>query len=171
VSKPGKALEDIAAVAAAPDGQRIAVIAGPANDRQLYVVPVSVAQEGAVTFEDPRRLDAPLDDLTAVAWSGETTLAVGGTDASNRLSIVDVTVDGARSTPRIYDAQGAITTIAAYPENTVLGMSTTLLYQANNLAWQALGSSRQLGRAAIDGEPATASPSDGPQPTAPFFVY
>lgn len=172
VSKPGKALADITAVAAAPDGQRIAVIAGPANDPKLYVMAVSVTQEGAVTFEEPRKLDSSLTNLTAVAWSSETTLSVGGTDENKRLSIVDVTVDGARSTPRIYDAQGPITAIAAYPENTVLGLSTTLLYQADNLAFQAMGSSRQLGRAALDGESATPSQNDDEhQPTAPFFVY
>jgi len=162
-------LKDISVVAAALDGRRIAVIASG----ELYVVPVSVMQDGELTFGDPRPLDPQLKDLSAVAWSGETAVSVGGEDSANRMSIVDVSVDGARRTPRIYDAEGAITMIAAYPEIKVLDRSTTMLYQAQNLAWLAAGSSTQLERSMVNGAPASPSPGPGgdSQPIAPFFIY
>lgn len=165
-------LGGVTAVAAAADGQRLALIA---NGR-LYVVPVSVRQDGGVTLGEPRQLDPQLEALTAVAWSGETAVSVGGTDDADdkSLSIVDVSVDGARRTPRIYDAQDKITTIVAFPENKVLGRFTTMLYEAGDLAWLASGTSTRLDRSALDGEPAaTVSPGteQQSQPTAPFFVY
>ncbi|GIF66095.1 lipoprotein LpqB [Asanoa ishikariensis] len=163
-----KGLKDITAVAAAIDGQRIALIA----DGRLYVVPVSVMQDGEVVFGDPRQLDPQLADLRAVAWSGETAVSVSGKDA-DRMAIVDVSVDGVRRTPRIYDGEGPITMIAAYPEIKVLDRSTTMLYQAENSAWLAAGTSTQVERSMVDGAPPSASPGPGgeSQPTAPFFVY
>ncbi|SNS92488.1 hypothetical protein SAMN05421812_102380 [Asanoa hainanensis] len=166
---PIKGLKDVTAVAAALDGQRIAVIA----NGKLYVVPVSVMQDGELVFGDARLLDPQLESVTAVAWSGETAVSVGGKDGADRMSIVDVSVDGARRTPRIYDAEGAISMIAAYPEIRVLDRSTTMLYQAQNLAWLAAGSSTQIERSMVVGAPASPSPGPGgdPQPIAPFFVY
>ncbi|GAA1878498.1 LpqB family beta-propeller domain-containing protein [Asanoa iriomotensis] len=164
-------LRDITAVAAAPDGQRIAVIAGG----RVYVLPLSITAEG-LKLVAPRSVIAPLRDLKAVAWSGENSLSIAGTDGSERLSIIDVTVDSARRTPRIYDAHGDVEMIAAYPETTALGRtSSTLLYQADGATWLALGTSTKLGRSALDGPaPTPSASSDGqPQtePIAPFFVY
>ncbi|GIF77020.1 LpqB family beta-propeller domain-containing protein [Asanoa siamensis] len=162
-------LRDITAVAVAPDGQRIALIA----DGKVFVVPVSIGQDGVKLLE-PRAVIAPLDSPTAVAWSSENALSIGGTESPDRLSITDVTVDSARRTPRVYDARGEISMIAAFPETAALGRtSSTVLYQADNATWLALGTSTQLGRSALVGAAPTQTPgNDQPtQPIAPFFVY
>ncbi|MDG4820905.1 hypothetical protein O7635_03440 [Asanoa sp. WMMD1127] len=155
-------------VAAAPDGQRIALIA---SDR-LYVAPV-VNNQDDVSLSEAWPVAKPLDAMTAVAWSGETALAVGGTDDEGRLSIYDVTIDGARRVERIVDAQGQITTIAAYPESTALGRFSTVLYEAENVTWLTRGGSTKLTRAGLAGVPSNPSPGtdEQDQPTAPFFIY
>ncbi|MEV4533853.1 LpqB family beta-propeller domain-containing protein [Asanoa sp. NPDC049518] len=167
-TKPAdRGLNNVTSVAAALDGQRIAVIA----NGKLYVVPVSVMQDGQLSLGNPRLLSTPLADVSAVAWSGETAVSVSGKDSQGRMSIVDVSVDGARRTQRIYDGEGRIAMIAAYPEIKALGRSATILYQAQDLAWLAAGSSTQLVRSMVDDAP-TASPGSGDtQPTAPFFVF
>ncbi|HTF09836.1 MAG TPA: LpqB family beta-propeller domain-containing protein, partial [Asanoa sp.] len=160
----------ISAVATAPDGQRIALVAG----KKLYVVPVSVGENGVPTLWTERRLDLPLSDPTAVAWSSETALSVGGADKTGAQAIFDVTVDGARRNQRIKDVQGEITMIAAYPESVVLGRPSTVLYQADDVIWLARGGlSTQLDRSALEGETATPSPGaeEPSEPTSPFFVY
>ncbi|MEV4618973.1 LpqB family beta-propeller domain-containing protein [Asanoa sp. NPDC049573] len=160
----------ITAVATAPDGQRIALVA----DGHVYVVPVAVTQDGLLEPKAPWKLVDPLKDQTAVAWTGETALSVGGTDDDGKLSIVDVTVDGARRNTRVFDARGPITMIAAYPESTVLDRSTTVLYESDSLLFLARGGlSPQLDRSALAGDTAAPSPgTENPsQPMSPFFVY
>ncbi|MEV0719455.1 LpqB family beta-propeller domain-containing protein [Asanoa sp. NPDC050611] len=169
VTPPG--LRDISAVAVAPDGQRVALLA----DGKVFVAPVSIGSDAQKILE-PRALITPLRNLTAVAWSGENALSIGGTDELDRLSINDVTVDSARRTPRIYDAHGPVVMISAYPETTALGRtSSTMLYQADDATWLALGASTQLDRSAIDGATPTQSPGTNTeaqtQPIAPFFAY
>jgi len=163
----------ITSVAAAPEGQRIAVIA----DHNLFVVSLSVAQDGTLEFARARPLVAPLDALTAVAWSGETTLAVAGSGGeSNRPAIIDVTVDGVRRFDRTLDAHAPVSMIVAYPENAVLGRTTSMvLYEADNQTWLARPAPTQIKRSDLAGETTPPSPSsDNPppsEPTAPFYVY
>jgi hypothetical protein len=159
----------ITQVAVAPDGQRLALLASG----KVYVAPVAIV-DGGLRLQT-RPVLTPLADPTAIAWSGENTLSVGGTDTAERLSITDVTVDSARRTPRVYDAQGQVAMIAAYPENTALGRtSSTVLYQAADATWLTLGTSTRLGRSAIDGASPPPSPGGNEpqtQPIAPFFIY
>ncbi|GIF48856.1 sporulation and spore germination protein [Asanoa ferruginea] len=163
---PGK----LTAVATAPDGQRLAVLAGG----QVYFVPVSVVN-GVVTLYGSRPLFTGLTSLTAVAWTAETRLSVGGTDPETaKHSIVDVTVDGGSQTPRINNVEAEIAMIAVYPENFPLGRDSVVLYQADNRSWMARGGlPTELGRSSLPGEPTNASPppDEQSQPVSPFFVY
>lgn len=163
----------VTSVAAAPEGHRIAVIA----DRKLFVVALSITQDGTLAFEPPRPLVAPLVSLTAVAWTGETSLAVGGTsEETNRPAIVDLSIDGVRHYDRTLDARATVTMIAAYPENQTLDRSSAVMYGAGNQTWSLRPPQPiPVERANLAGETPQPSPSSGnpppSQPTAPFYIY
>jgi hypothetical protein len=157
----------ITAVAAAPDGQRIALVAGD----KLYVAPVLIGADGKPTLYPPQPIVAPLSGLTAVAWSGETTLSIGGKNADVPATIVDVTIDGVREFPRIESARGQVTMIATYPESTVLHRRSELLYQADGLAWMPRADGGQVLRTALADEPPPPPDTQQTEPAAPFYVY
>jgi hypothetical protein len=65
----------VSAVSVAPDGRRIALVAGD----QVIVAPMSFSDDGAVTIQDTfRTVDTPLNSRHAVAWGSVWSLLVGG---------------------------------------------------------------------------------------------
>jgi hypothetical protein len=146
------------------DGHRLALIAGG----QLYVAPLSVDGE-AVVVGGFRRLAISLRQLTAVDWTGENTLAVAGSNAADRVTIVQLNVDGARESPLIQGVGARITHLATYPDNPVFPVTTgNLLYEANEVAY-ATGTPIDVDDVVRPVEPEAAEPEGNP--VAPFFRY
>ena len=98
------------AVAAALDGQRVALIAGG----RLYVAAVNL-DGGGVSIGPPRALVTSLTGLTRVDWSREDRLVVAG--SAGQPAIYEISVDGALETPLRTDVGAKVTHLAAYPTN------------------------------------------------------
>lgn len=157
----------VTGVGAAPDGHRLAVIAGGA----LYVAALST-DGGTVTVGRTRRLVTSLRDLTALDWSGENLLAVAGVAANNRPVIESISVDGAIETVLLDDTRGRVTHLTAYPTTPLTGASLGFMYEANGLA---SAMNRTISREQVEpnaGQPTPSSPaSDVGKLSAPFFRY
>ncbi|MGC4749083.1 LpqB family beta-propeller domain-containing protein [Micromonospora sp. DT201] len=155
---------DVTAVAAALDGQRVALIAGG----RLYVAAVN-QDGGGVSIGPPRQLVTSLTGLTAVDWSSEDQLVVAG--SAGQPAIYEISVDGALETPLRTDLGAKVDHLTAYPTNrNVRVPSGTYMYEANGVAYRSspferIEPGRVRGIAAV---PAGVRPSN---PSAPFFLY
>lgn len=157
----------VTAVGAAPDGHRIAFVAGG----KLYVAALTV--DGGVVEAGPaRQVPSSLRDLVEVDWIGEKTLVVAGMNAENRVAFYDISVDGAVEIPRGDDIGGAeVTHVAAYPDVTSAnrGGGAQVMFEANGVAFDA----SRTPPVRIDPDQVsgvTPKPRAG-NPTAPFFLY
>jgi hypothetical protein len=163
----------ISSFSVAPDGRRIAVVTGG----RLYRAVLTTVGGNGVGLSSRLQLVTPgLGSLTAVAWSSEGTLAVSGvaTD-TKRVAVYDVSIDAARSAPRLADlGTEAVSYLTAYPINpatTTQVNDAAVAYVARNVAWNASGAytaritPTQLATA---GSPST--PPANAVPTAPFFL-
>ena len=158
----------VQAISVAPDGYRVAVVAGG----KLYRATLG-ASGGGVTISSPERLYPPtLKTISAVAWSSETYLAVAGLrEDGPRYAVMDVSVDGAVPYTRLEDiGKSAVTYLTAYPSNPVTRgeNADTESYEAANDAWDVLGEPVKITVGDLAGAPAT--PQAGMNPTAPFFL-
>jgi hypothetical protein len=159
----------VTSVSVAPDGHRVAAVAGG----KLYRTVLSSDADG-MSLRAPELLLPPtLTAVAAVAWSSETYLAVAGVRPDGRYSVLDVTSDGALEVPNsgLPDiGNEAVTHLTAYPANPVessrnLGYE---IFETAGGAWDVVGSPPERITASdvagsITGQPATA-------PTAPFFM-
>lgn len=152
-------------VAAALDGQRIAVI----SDGALYVAPVTVDGE-TVTAGPARRLSSSLGNLTAVDWAGENALSIAGRKVDGRTAIYQISVDSGVESPVVNQVfAGTVSHLAAYPTNPVVPAAAggIPMYEGNGVAYVA-GQRIELSQVGtIDGGP----PPESGNPTAPFFLY
>ena len=159
----------ITAVGAAPDGHRIAFIAGGA----LYVAALNVDQ-GRVEAGPPRQLPTSLRQLTAVDWSGENSLVVAGEKANGRVAVAlyDITVDGGREDVRVNDLGTArVTQLAAYPSSPLSRPGTgRVMYEAAGVAYELFSKPERLTDKLAADPGSTAQPAPA-TPTAPFFLY
>jgi hypothetical protein len=89
VTVPGVA-GPVTALAVAPDGRRLALIAGD----ELYVASLAHRDDGALSVNQPRRLDTTASGLAGVAFWRENFLAVIG-EEEGRNQLYEITVDGA----------------------------------------------------------------------------
>jgi hypothetical protein len=157
----------VQAVAVAPDGRRVAVVAGG----RLYM---SVLTTGGNTMQlaPPRPIQVLLKDLSAVDWSSEGFVVVAGVRGeTRRVAITDVSVDGAVQTNRQADLGTAlISHLAAYPANPVVpdGDAKAVSYVAQDVAYDVVGEPKRIAVADIAGP--VPSPVAGVLPTAPFFL-
>lgn len=162
VEAPGK----VSAVAAAPDGRRIAFIAGG----QLYVAALTIV-DGSVLLAKPRPLRSSLRDLTAVEWSGESNIIVAGL-LDRQVTLYEMTVDGTQETNRASE-RGTVKVIhlAAYPANPVhiAGGGRVMYEAANGVVWDSLTGRIDPGQ--VDGSPRGSAGPEPRIPTAPFFLY
>lgn len=169
----------VSAVSVAPDGRRVAVVAGgrlyrtvidysgdaPALDTQQQLVPsLQAASVGEVT--------PTFTKIAAVAWSSESNLAVAGVRKDGRYAVTDVTADGALALggsglPDI--GTEPVTYLTAYPPNPVT-QSTSLAaesYQAGDHAWDVLSDPKSITVEDLVG----VSPNvKAGAPTDPFFL-
>ncbi|MEU8253749.1 LpqB family beta-propeller domain-containing protein [Micromonospora inaquosa] len=154
----------VTAVAAALDGQRVALIAGG----RLYVAAVNL-DGGGVSIGPPRELVTSLTNPTAVDWGREDQLVVAG--SVRQPAIYEISVDGALETPLRTDLGAKVNHLTAYPTNrSVRTPSGAYMYEANGVAYRSSPSeridpSRVRGIAPV---PAGVRPSN---PSAPFFLY
>ncbi|MGN9779234.1 LpqB family beta-propeller domain-containing protein [Micromonospora sp. H33] len=153
---------DVTAVAASPDGHRLAMIVGGA----LYVLAVNHGT-GVLDTGSPRRLYTSLTNLSAVDWSGENTLVVAG--SAGQPAIYEISVDGARETA-LQDTGAAVAHLSAYPANPAAQLSGKVMYEANGVAYRGVPF-EQIHRDQVqDVTPPPAGVRAG-NPTAPFFLY
>jgi hypothetical protein len=157
----------VQAVSVAPDGRRVAVVAGG----RLYLSVLSTSGN-SVQFSPQRSIRVLLNELSAVDWSSEGFVVVAGVRGeANRVAITDVSIDGALQTDRQPDLGTArITQLAAYPANPVInsGDANVVAYVADNVAYDVLGEPKSITVADIAG--AVPSPAPGVLPSSPFFL-
>lgn len=158
----------ISAVAVAPDGRRLALVSGG----RLAIAALSTSGDGVRLLTPRQVLTAPLRQVSAVDWSGETGLAVAGTRADkNRMAIIEMTIDGTSVVERLGDiGTEGVSYLAAYPVSPVSGTdsSNTIAYVANDEAFDVLSGPVRIGVAEL-ADPVPNPPS-GVKPTAPFFL-
>ncbi|MBM0233536.1 GerMN domain-containing protein [Micromonospora sp. STR1_7] len=154
----------VTAVAAALDGQRVALVAGG----RLYVAAVNL-DGGGVSIGPPRQLVTSLTGLTTVDWGREDQLVVAG--SAGQPAIYEVSVDGAVETPLRTDVGAKVNHLTAYPTNRSVPVPTgAYMYEANGVAYR----SSPLERIEPDRVRDIAPPPAGVRPSnpsAPFFLY
>jgi hypothetical protein len=160
----------ITSFSVAPDGYRIALVAGG----RLYRAVLRVGSDGVVLSAPDQLLPAGLGSLSAVAWSSEGWLVVSGirTDLK-RVALFDVSIDGAKSTPLLKDiGSDAVTYLTAYPVNPVTRTrfsDAEVAYVARGDAWSAPGYASRITTSELAGPVSTPAGSTV-APTAPFFL-
>jgi hypothetical protein len=154
---PGK----ITDVAAAPDGRRIAVVAGSA----VYVLGVS--REGAPKVETSRRVPTSLSALAAVDWSAETVLAVAGKGPDGKFAVWKVSVDGAIEDGFENDIGDKVGHLVAYPKDPLSSESVNPMYHRDKAAYNYDGDNSLIEAGEVVGASGEVDPQ---QVTAPFFL-
>lgn len=158
----------LSAVAVAPEGRRIALVAAG----RLYVASLAYRADGWVGVSPPRGVSTTAADLDAVAFTQDNRLAVIGS-SDGRRAIYELTVDGAMEV-RLPDAElGApesVGHLVAYPTDPYsLSRRVEIMYEMNGFAYRyryLLGSNQ------IALEDLAEAPSDAgdASPRAPFFA-
>jgi hypothetical protein len=167
VRVPGE-LAGIQAVAAAPDGRRIALVAGG----RLYVASMAW-REGSFSVNEPRVLPTTAQDLQGVGFLQENWLAFVGQE-EGRSRLYEITVDGAleRDLPRgELGVPASVDSFTAYPGDPTVQPPARgeIMYEADGRAYHySHGLKPELIEADdLYGVPAGSGPGD---PRAPFFL-
>ncbi len=157
----------VQAVAVAPDGRRVAVVAGG----RLYMSVITTAGN-TMQLAPPRPIQVLLKDLSAVDWSSEGFVVVAGVrDETRRVAITDVSIDGAVQNNRQADLGTArITHLVAYPANPVVpdGDAKAVSYVADSVAYDVVGEPKRIAVTDVAGP--VPGPAPGVLPSAPFFL-
>jgi hypothetical protein len=163
-----RATGPITGVSVAPDGHRIAVVAGG----RLYLA-VMTGNGNGMQLSTPQEIRTLLRDLTVVDWGSESTLVVAGTHAtSNRIAVAYVSADGASQTDRLDDLGTArVTHLVAYPANPMNPTDDpgAVAYVADRAAYNVLKDPERIAPDDLVGPLPDPPPAAGP--TAPFFLY
>lgn len=158
----------ITALAAAPDGRRLALIAGG----ELYVASLVRRDGAAVTVNAPMRLATTADNLAGVAFLQESWLAVAGQRERESL-LYELTIDGAfeRELPNgdLGEPQ-TVTNMVGYPGDprSSVPQRGEIMYEADGRAWRYRYLSRPL-PISLD-ELGVDLDSVSSEPRAPLFV-
>jgi hypothetical protein len=165
VSVPGLS-QPITAMAVAPDGRRLALVAGG----DLYVASLVRREDGSVSVNGPLLLPTTASDLAGVAFLQESWLAVVGQEGGRSL-LYELTVDGALERPLTngdLGVQQAVTHVVGYPGNPqrVAPQRGELMFEADGHAYRYRGEVLPITPDELDVDPeAVVSP-----PRAPLFV-
>jgi hypothetical protein len=161
-------LRNISTVAVAPDGRRLALVAGG----RLWIATLSTSGDGVQMLPPVQVLTAGLRQVSAVDWSSETWLTVAGARSDrNRVAIFEMTIDGSEVRSRLDDiGTESVSYLAAYPVSPVSGSdsSDTVAYVANSDAFDVLSGPVRIGVAEL--AVPVQNPPQGAEPTAPFFL-
>jgi hypothetical protein len=155
------------AVSVAPDGRRVAVVAGGRLYRTVLTLDgTDVALNGAEQLLPPT-----FGSVSAVAWTSESHLAVAGI-RGDRYSVLDVSLDGmlALTASGLSDiGTSPVTHLTAYPANPVTRAENlgTEVYEAAGGAWEVLSTAFPINTGDLAGPPPSAQPNL--RPVAPFF--
>lgn len=154
----------ISAVGVAPDGHRIAVVAGG----RVYVSVVTPTNAG-LRAAPPRHVRTVLNGVTAVDWGSESSLVVAGVKPdTGRVALMDVSIDGASQVDRVSDLGNAqVSHLVAFAANPVRGSADAeaVVYMANGAAYDVFSAPQRIDPADVAGPPAASDAA----PTAPFF--
>ncbi|GIF12541.1 LpqB family beta-propeller domain-containing protein [Actinoplanes teichomyceticus] len=163
----------ITSVAVAPDGRRVALVV----DGKLYRAALSTGGDTPVLGTPQQLRPADLASVTAVDFNSEGWLTVAGVRAEDRrVTIVDVSIDGALQSPRLSDlGDKPVTALSVYPANpqdasplSGRSFSRAVCYSAEGKAWEALSTPDQIGADKLAGPAGNQPP--GTVPTAPFYL-
>ncbi|WP_067496429.1 LpqB family beta-propeller domain-containing protein [Actinoplanes sp. TFC3] len=167
VAWPGSNGGFISAVAVAPDGRRLALVAGD----KLYVAALD-ADGDVPELSAPRLVQVfQLNQVTAVDWGTETSLVVAGVTARGRASIIETEIDGTRSSQVLADiGTQHVTYLTSYPVSPVpvKQLPDVIHYMANGITFDALTPPVRIGVGNL-ADPVT-NPPAGVVPVAPFFL-
>jgi len=159
----------ISGFSVAPDGHRIALAYGG----RLYRAVLTVGSDGVVLSSPAEVYTPDLHSISSVAWSSEGWVVVAGINKNRRVSIIDVSIDGAESAIRLDDiGDEPITYLTAYPINPLthhLLSDAAVAYVIHGDAWNAAGYGAQIKTSDLAG-PASSPSASAPTLTAPFFM-
>lgn len=154
----------VAAVAAAPDGRRLALIA----NGTLYVA--SVRRDGGmVSLSPPQALPTTASDLAGVAFSRSERLAIIG-EEEGRFWLYEMTVDGGLEERLPFDlgAPPSIQNLVAYPgDPAVDSRRGEIMYEADGRAYSYIHRPEPILAKELDLDEAD---GEVPDPRAPFFL-
>ena len=162
--EPGR----VTAVSVAPDGHRVALVSGG----KLYRTVLDTSDDTFALSAPEQVLPPTFSTVAAVSWSSEGWLTAAGVLSENgRISILDVSVDGALQMPRLPDiGDKTVSYLTTYPTNPVTDRenSDSVSYTAAGSAWDVLSTAVLINTADLFGPAGNAPP--GTKPTAPFFL-
>ncbi len=133
-------------VAVAPDGVRVAVVAGPPGSSRLYLGRID-GLPGFTAVEDTYGPAASLVSVDSVAWSGETELLLAARTLTSAQAVpVTVGVDGSdlEIDSRI-GLREAVTAVAAHPRGPFAVLSGGRAYLQRDDVWVAVGAGGESG--------------------------
>lgn len=149
----------VTSVALAPDGRRLAIVAGG----RPYLVALSGDGGSAGAF---RPVPSPLGGLTGISWLNETNLAMTGTTKGGA-ALVRVSLDGAVISTQQEVNASAVTGLVSFPEDPVSGIGGRIMVEADGKTYQVYSSTIDyLPPEALVGK----APARGQELTAPFFM-
>jgi len=148
----------VTSIALAPDGRRLAVVAGG----RPYVV--GLGGDGDAPAGAARPVPAPLSDLTAITWLSETNLAMAGR-RSGKVALARVSMDGAVINNQQDLNTSPVIQLVSFLENPVNGIGGSIMLEADNQAYEVYSS-------LVDPIPPQrlAGPPVKTAPVAPFFL-
>lgn len=161
--------EEITALAVAPDGRRMAMVAAD----ELYVASMVRRDDGSLGVNTPRRLPTSAGQLAGVTFLQEEWLAVVGQQDDGRSRLYELTIDGAyeRELPNgDLGAPPTVTNVVGYP-----GDALSTISQRGDIMYEADGQvyrygyrirPRLVSLAELNLDPEAVSG----EPRAPFYV-
>jgi hypothetical protein len=169
VPVPGE-LGEITAVAAAPDGHRLALVAGG----RLYTASMTWREDGLVTVNEPRLLKTTATALKGVGFLREDWLTVVGQEPEpdgGQLRLYEITVDGADERQLHLGELGTpseVSNLVAYPgDPSDPRMRGLVMYESDE---QAYVYTHPTPPVPIDGSDLIGAGEDAADPRAPFFL-
>ena len=155
----------ISAITVAPDGHRVALVAGG----RLYRGMLTVSGD-RLTVTGIEELEPPLRTVTAVDFSGESWLTVSGVGNGDRTAMLNMSIDGGLQSVWLPDmGKVSVTYLTSYPANPASSSyGTSVLYSTGGDAWEAFTTSQQITVEQLAGPPEQRR--DGVAPGAPLFL-
>lgn len=156
-------LTDISGVAAAPDGHRLALVAGG----QLYLASMARTGEGGQQILRSRWIPTSASDLNGVAFTRENRLAVIGAGAEER-ELYELTVDGALEQYLGGLGSSAVSDVVAFPVHPVREASAdiSIMYEADGRTYRYT----RVDPVPVDAGDLLEDPPDGATVLAPFYL-
>lgn len=156
-------LVDITAVAAAPDGRRLALVAGG----KLHLAPMARTGEGSQQILRSRWIPTSASDLDGVAFTRGNRLAVIGAGEEER-ELYELTVDGALERRLRGLGSSAVSNVVAFPVHPAVEDRTdiSIMYEADLRTYRYTG----VDPIPVDAGDLLDDPPEDVSPLAPFYL-